>query len=25
LLDDPDVALDLAVIADELLYDRPAL
>ena len=24
LLDDPDVALDLAVIADELEYDRPA-
>jgi hypothetical protein len=24
LLDDPDVALDLAVIADELLYDRPS-
>ncbi|MGH8888283.1 MAG: RES domain-containing protein, partial [Acidothermaceae bacterium] len=23
LIDDPDVALDLAVIADELLYDRP--
>jgi hypothetical protein len=25
LVDDPDVALDLAVLADELLYDRPAL
>jgi hypothetical protein len=25
LLDDLDVALDVAVIADELLYDRPAL
>jgi hypothetical protein len=25
LLDDPDVAIDLAVIADELGYDRPAL
>lgn len=25
LVDDPDVALDLAVIADELLYDRPGV
>jgi hypothetical protein len=25
LIDDPDVALDLAVIADELLYDRPGV
>ena len=24
LLDDPDVAVDLAVIADELMYDRPS-
>jgi hypothetical protein len=25
LVDDPDVAIDLAVIADELLYDRPGV